>query len=313
MSKKNLARTVIEGGRHRGNKWDRRNSHAEFRARDKNYITEVKADLENWYDYDVEPTETVYKGFSDKLGPMYRWLAKQCGRLWADVRSEVATTFDDRTTAGRHILHDHLLKSVEETPDVRFTRYSRQPEDWTTSYRRYEFYVDGNGILREKTVIKPYWKKEKVPYFNTNQIANWLNGRVVGYAGKKLFWFVPADKTKKWGGRNRQWMTQWGYAYNYYSYRDSYGLKFLYLNDTPIYKMDDNNKYLLDDKGNKIIKGYDTKWVAGTPQFRQDRRLNDKELAFWNTIPEHYRNKVLEHSPNYEAPETDNRPYGYYY
>jgi len=312
MSKKNLARTVIEGGRHRYNKWERRNSHAELRARDKSYIAEVKSDLENWYDYDVEPLQPVYQGFTDKLGPMYRWLSSQCGRPWNEVRSEIAQTFDSRTTAGRHILFDHLLKSVEITPDVRYMSWRSQPEDETTSYYRHDFYVDPEGVLREKKVVRRPNKREKVPYFNTNQIANWLNGRVVGYAGKRLFWFVPADKTKKWGGRNRQWATQWGYAYKYYTYGDSYGLKFLYLHDEPIYKTDADGKFLLDDNGNKIIKDYNTKWVAGRPIFRQDRRLNDKELAFWNTIPKHYQDKVIEWSPNYVAPENPN-PYPYYY
>lgn len=310
MSKKNLARTVIEGGR--CNKWERRNSHAEFRARDKNYIKEVTADPENWYDYDSEPTEPVYKCFRDKLSPMYRWLASQCGRSWADVRSDIASTFDGRTTAGRHILHDHLLKSVEETPDLHYGRYYRTPEDWTTSYRRGEFYVDGNGILREKTVIRSPWKKDKVPSFNTNQIANWLSGRVVGYAGKRLFWFVPVDKTKKWGGRNKQWKTVWGSRYSYTTYRSSYGLTYYYLHDEPIYKYDDQGKIAVDDKGNKIIKEYKTTWRDGRPQFRQDRRLNEKELAFWNSIPEYYQTRVLEHSPTYEEPEkTDTYPYYY--
>lgn len=311
MSKKNLARTVIEGGRYGGNKWERRSSHADLRARDRNYINEVKSDLENWYDYDVEPIQPVYQGFTDKLSPMYRWLAKQCGRPWNDVRSEIATTFDDRTTAGRHILHDHLLKSVEVTPDLRYGRYYRGPEDYTTSYRRYEFYVDGDGILREKTIVRSPYKKDKVPPFNTQQIANWLSGRIVGYVGKRLFWFVPVDKTKKWGGRNRQWKTQWGYkAYPYGSYYG--GPVFLYLHDEPIYKYDGDGKYVLDDKGNKIVTDYKTTWRNGTPQFRQDRRLNEKDLAFWNTIPEFYQGKVLERSPTFEG-EKPPGAYSYYY
>jgi len=308
MSKKNLSRTVIEGGR--CNKWERRNSHAEFRARDKNYIKEVTADPENWYDYDSEPTEPVYKCFRDKLSPMYRWLASQCGRTWADVRSEIATTFDGRTTAGRHILYDHLLSSVEETPDLRYGRYYLKPEDWTTSYRRYEFYVDADGILREKAVVRSPRKREKVPPFNTAQIANWLNGRIVGYAGKRLFWFVPADKTKKLGGHIRQWRTQWGYRSSPYGYYYN-GPSFIYLYDEPIYKKDGDGKFVLDEKGNKIVTDYNTTWRNGTPQFRQDRRLNAKELAFWNTIPQHYQELVLSRSPTYEGDEK--APPSYYY
>jgi len=63
MSTKNLAHTVIEGGRHRYNKWDRRYSHAETRANEKAYISEVMDNQENWYDYDIEPTRPVSKGY----------------------------------------------------------------------------------------------------------------------------------------------------------------------------------------------------------------------------------------------------------
>lgn len=308
MSKKNLARTVIEGGRYTGNKWDRRNSHAEFRARDKNYIKEVTADPENWYDYDSEPTEPVYKGFRDKLGPMFRWLHSQVGRPWDEVRSEVTETFDTRTTAGRHIVYDHLLSNVEVTPDLHYGRYYRGPDDYTTSYYKNDFYVDETGLLQRKRYIT---RKKKVPYFNTNQIANWLSGRIVGYAGKRLFWFVPVDKTKKWGGRARQWKTQWGYLSHPYSYYYN-GPTFLYLHNEPIFKKDSDGNFILDERGCKIVTDFHTTWRSGTPQFRQDRRLNDKELAFWNTIPQDYQTKVLEQSPTYEAPEKPPSPYPYY-
>lgn len=307
MSKKNLARTVIEGGRHNYNKWERRASHADLRARDRNYINEVKSDLENWYDYDVEPIQPVYQGFTDKLGPMYRWLAKQCGRPWNEVRSEIAKTFDGRTTAGRHILHDHLLKSVEETPDLHYGRYYLRPEDWTTSYRRGEFYVDANGILREKTVL-PNPHKKKTPQFNTNQIANWLSGRVVGKVGKRLFWFVPADKNKKRGGNNRQWDTKWGYmGRGYYSH---YGLHYKYLRIEPVYKY--VNGALSYENGKPIVLEYKSTWENGTPTFRQDRKLNEKELAYWNTIPEYFQTQVLEWSPTWDG-EPRSKRYNYYW
>src|SRR5580698_1849205 len=120
MSTKNIAHTVIEGGRHKSNKWDRRHSHADVRAKLKNYLADVMKDIEVAYEEDVEPIEPVYQGFTDKLRPMYRWLRKQAGRPWDEVRSEVFEKFDTRTTAGRHITFDHLLKSVEITPDLKY-------------------------------------------------------------------------------------------------------------------------------------------------------------------------------------------------
>lgn len=305
MSTKNLSRTAIEGGRTGSNKWDRRYSHAETRADEKAYLGEVKADLENFYDYDIPKTRHVGKDFNDKLGPMYRWLESKIGLPWDEVRSQVTKDFDTRTTAGRHIVYDHLLRQVEVTPNHDYGAYYRGPEDYTTSFHYHDYYVDDNGLLQKKTYIK---RKQKTVHFNTHQIANWLTGRVVGKIGKKLFWFVPADKTKKRGGTNLQWMTQWGGISNYYS--RTYGLRFLYLYQEPVHRTDKNGQTVLVD-GKVVVESYKSVWKAGRPNFRQDRKLNDKELAFWNTIPEQYQIRVLEHSPTYPNPPKQD-PYGYY-
>lgn len=307
MGTKNLARTAIEGGRTGSNKWERRDSHNSERASARDYCNKVRLDPESYEDFDIEEKDHVRKEFNDKLGPMYRWLASQCGRPWDEVRSEVSKTFDTRTTAGRHIVNDHLLSSVEEVPDYRYGRYYRGPEDSTTSYYRHDFYVDDAGILKEKTVIKRR-NYERPPAFNTQQIANWLSGRVVGQVGSKFFWFVPSDKNKKRGGENRTWITQWGGSRGYYSNR--YGLHFYYLHRSPIYKYDEERHIVYED-GKPIILDYKETWQDSTPTFRQDRKLNDKEMAFWNTIPEYYQTKVLERSPTYPDPPKPDY-YGYY-
>jgi len=296
MSKKNLSRTVIEGGRSKSNKWDRRYSHQETRAREKNFLTEVKGDLENYYEYDIEPTRHVYKGFTDKLGPMYRWLESQLGKPWNDVRSEVTKTFDTRTTAGRHIVYDHLLSSVEVTPDVYRLKYLRKTDDPNTSYFKNDFFVNEEGILCKRRYVR---RHEKIVHINTNQLVNWLNCRVVGYAGKKLFWFVPTGKN--------QWACNYGGNGYYYGSRV---LQYYYLYDEPIYLRNEDGSPVLNQWGKAIITDYETKWRAATPVLRQDRRLNEKELAYWNSLPEHYRTKVMEYSPNYVAPE---KPNNYYY
>lgn len=316
MSRKNLSRTVIEGGRYRGNKTDRYISNAEERARVRNYIQEVTLDPENYDEYDVEPREHVYKGFRDKLGPMYRWLQSQVGRPWDDVRSEVFTTFDTRTTAGRHIVFDHLLPAVTVGEEPQY-RYSANPDDPTTSYSDHDYYVDDDGILQKKRYLgrRHYRGYVKVPPFDTKQIANWLNGRIVGRVGNKLFWFVPTGKAKKHKGMGHAhiWKTAWGrkdYSW-YYSYSTDAGPYFQYLAYDIIYKLDGNGEKVLDEDGNPIVVDKVAKWVnASMPTLRQHRKLNDKELAYWNTLPEYYQTKILEQSPNY--PE-ELKPKGRYY
>jgi hypothetical protein len=299
MSTKNLSKSVIEGGRYRRNKWERRNSHSENRAHEKNYLADIKHDSENWYDYDIEPTANVYKEFRDKLGPMNRWLESQCGRLWNDVRSEVAKKFDTRTTAGRHIVFDHLLSSVEEQENLDYRGRSYKPEDWTVSYYRYAFYVDDAGILRQKTKIpRP---NQKFVKYNTNEIANWLSGRIVGKVGNKLFWFIPADKNKKHGGVSHSWKTEWNIA-NWYGYWS--GLRFLCLREYPVYKKDPLTKLnIFNDKGKPILVGTEKSWVPQNPiSFRQGKKLSNKEECYFNNLPKFYQDKILELSPTNENP-----------
>lgn len=308
MATKNLARTAIEGGRTGSNKWDRHYSHAETRAHEKAYLGEVKSDTENWYDYDIEPTRPVRKEFNDKLGPMYRWLRRQCGKQWSEVRSLVTQEFDTRTTAGRHIVYDHLLRQVEEVPNLNYrSYYNRSLLDWTQSYRPFEFYVDSQGILREKTQVSRD-NSRKIPPFNTNQIANWLSGRIVGKIGNKFYWFVPADKNKKRGGTSRTWKTEWGSRQYYYNY----GLRFMYLAEKTVYKTDSlTGKTLINEEGKAIVIGTEMAWTPGTPNFRQGNKLNAKELNYWNSLPEYYKEKILDHSPtNPNPPKPD---YGRYY
>lgn len=295
MSTKNLARTVTEG--RRSGRSDRHYLRAETRADERAYISEVKADVENSYDYDIPETRTSYGYCSWKWGPINRWLSSHCGQPWNEVRSEVTKIFGEGVSGhGPFSILDRILRSVEETPDLRFGMYYNGPDDWTQSYRRHSYYVDEGGILREKTVIKR--DTQKIPAYNTNQLANWLSGRVVGKVGNKYFWFIPSDKNKKRGGVDRTWRTDWGTRKYYYNY----GLRFLFLSDEPIYKMDLMGHRVVEN-GVLVVIGYETIWKVGHPSgFRQGRKLDSKELNFWNTLPEYYQTKVLELSPTYPNP-----------
>ncbi|HEV8245813.1 MAG TPA: hypothetical protein VGP93_08590, partial [Polyangiaceae bacterium] len=97
MATKNLARTVIEGGRARYNRFRRRHSngvertHAHVLERELCRACELD-------DVVFEPREHVQRGFHDKLGPARRWLCSQVGRPWDKVRGELFMRFDARTT-----------------------------------------------------------------------------------------------------------------------------------------------------------------------------------------------------------------------
>lgn len=313
MSTKDLSHTVIEGGRTGSNKWERRYSHAETRAHEKLYLKEVMADPENWYDYDIEPIGHVYKEFDDKLGPVYRWLHAQVGRPWNDVRSEVSQKFDTRTTAGRHIVHDHLLSSVEVTPDVARRRFYSIPDDPTASHYKNDFYVDDNGLLQRKRYIPRGYKS--APAYDTNQIANWLSGRIVGKVGTKLFWFIPADKNKKRGGVSRTWRTVWSWPetnYGGYTYIKR-ELTFIVLSEKPIYRLDEFGRKILGENGKYEISEYKTEWIRSYPgAFRQGNKLSNKEIEYFNNLPQYYQDRVLELSPTHPKPVKPSYRNSYY-
>jgi|SRR6187431_1365685 len=131
MATKNLARTVIEGGRTRYSKWGRRASNGVQRSS----VRRVSGALVSGADADftVYPVrKLVWRDFHDKLGPAKRWLASQVGRPWNKARSELFARFDIRSTPGRHIVFEHLL------PEVEGSRRHRR-----------DYLVDRMGILRK--------------------------------------------------------------------------------------------------------------------------------------------------------------------
>ena len=138
MARKDLSRTVIEGGRYYHNTYFRRASNRTERATTREWLDRVAVDLDE-ADETVPPLRPrVSKMFFDKLGPAHRWLVAQVGRPWNKVYSELCARFDTRTVAGRHVVHDHMLHWV------------RQPGELHRYYsRRYELVVDRHGILRK--------------------------------------------------------------------------------------------------------------------------------------------------------------------
>lgn len=223
MSTKRLSKTVIEGGRHGYNKWERRHSHAEVRAEERDYLKQITIDPDLSDEIEIGENRPVYKEFTDKLAPMYRWLDSQIGRPWSEVRSEIFKTFDTRTTAGRHITFDHLLSSVVET-NTGFDRYGRladpniprEPVKGQT--RRYfsssSYYVDQNGILcADEERNKRYYRKwEPVTEDDYKFAATFLKGRMIGEKGGKLFWFAPSEDIwlATWIDPNRVYYDVWG-------------------------------------------------------------------------------------------------------
>ncbi|MEP7051801.1 MAG: hypothetical protein ABJB12_15665 [Pseudomonadota bacterium] len=125
--------------------------------------------------------QTVGRSFDDKLGPARRWLASQVGRSWNKVRSELFDRFDIRTTAGRHIVFDHLLNDV--AIDGHSERY------WVPHW------VDAHGVLRmtRESRSRGGWSRP-APLPEAREIIEaWLAARWVLPRGEHLFWLEPTE------------------------------------------------------------------------------------------------------------------------
>lgn len=208
MSTKRLSKTVIEGGRRGHNKWDRRLSHNEERVAVRVYCKQVALDPELAEEQPEETLRPVMKEFTDKLSPMYRWLDAQVGRLWSEVRSEVFTKFDTRTTAGRHITFDHLLRSVVDT-ESGFDKYGNLidpsiPKEEGGKRNHWSFadyYVDQSGILcKGRPRARRWYRSALITEEDYRQAGIWLDNRMVLEKGGQLFWLCPTQDV---------WLASW--------------------------------------------------------------------------------------------------------
>jgi hypothetical protein len=188
VSRKNLSRTVIEGGRYHRNKADRRASHGIERARTREWLDHVARDVDEADAYAPRERPRVHKLFYDKLAPAQRWLVAQVGRPWDKIYAELHAKFDTRTVAGRHVVHDHMLQWV------------RLPGDVTWRSGRFELVVDVHGILRKPPWFGISYRKRVA------ELRAWTLGRYCAMTFRGWCWFrkvgVGAPCVQWWKCRN---------------------------------------------------------------------------------------------------------------
>ena len=298
MSTKRLQRTVIEGGRVGSNKWARRQSHKEEKAQVRQYLSKVMADPEH-YEEELEPEiGPVYKDFKDKLSPMYRWLEKQAGRPWADVRSEVFQKFDTRTTAGRHITFDHLLREIVDT-ESGFDRWGRmanpnieleesKEHPWRFRFSTASYYVDEVGILQaseHNPRRRHYYRSSKFSKEQYEEVSKWLNGRIIGVKQDKHYWFCPTEG---------EWKACW--AENDWGHISK--LKYFIWDNGAYSEIAPRLRTIYGLSPSITFMTHGDHWqeVENPFSFRQRGELTKEELKYFKELPESVRTNILEFS-----------------
>jgi hypothetical protein len=169
VSTKNLARTVIEGGRSSYNKSERRDSNSSLRAATRAYQAAVRDPELALSTLPPERTK-VRRHFSDRLGPVRRWLDRACGRPWTDVRSEMFRRFDTRSLAGRHVVFDHMLMDVAE--------HGLEPR-----FHHERYHVDPRGILRRTPPRYRSWLRTWLTATERAELRAFAGDRKIRHAG----------------------------------------------------------------------------------------------------------------------------------
>jgi len=129
------------------------------------------------------------KGFSDRLGPLERYLDKQVGRPWRKVEGEFFKALDTSTVIGKH-LWDHARRMVET--DVRMTPDGRALGRRGDEVR--DLYVHPRtGILRrQKTARRDLHRERQDRIAKTEKIV--LDAQVTAAKVKDLWFLYIAER-----------------------------------------------------------------------------------------------------------------------
>jgi len=274
VSTKNLARTVIEGGRTGGYKSEVREAQHSERASSRTFLRAVQKDVDA---ADALPTPKrvhVGKEFADKLNPVYQFLDSRIGKNWSKVRAEMFERFDSRTTPGRHILFDHALSTVDESGNTDRFRYIR-------------YVVDKQGRLQKNKERTRYAKWRPLEPVDWDAIIAWLGNRKVISCGERFAWMIPTRDTNVRAsfGKLNSWPYNTGRLQ--YVFVDRKGQ--LVVEEVPC-------PYPPQDIRAKLWTRRTVEKVSTTTRWRQAQLLDKADEAFFLGLPKHARDAVLESS-----------------
>jgi hypothetical protein len=115
------------------------------------------------------------KSLNENLAPLRRYLARQVGRLWAKVYSEISTDLKATNAVQQHV-RDHLKDYV--AIKVSFNKAGK-PMNVSGWWRSYDFYVDpGDGLL--KRAKNDTDKARKAPRKNAANDSRWSRTKSAG-------------------------------------------------------------------------------------------------------------------------------------
>lgn len=274
MSTKDKSKTALEAGTAKVSRYYLRLERKTQRVKRKQICKQITNDVELAEEF-FDPKSSVSKCFSDNVSFLQKYLQSKVGEVWDDVRSEIVKEFDSRSIAGKHILYDHILRSVVSSgtgydKDANF--YWDESVKVVNRFRTRDFYVDQNGILQEVKLDTKLLKKIKDMSNTTDhelfEIDSWLRGRMIVQENKQLFWKTSSTAL-------------WKCELNREEYKRSQLTLTYYI----------ENYYYDSDKKLKI------KWEEAIPfDFNQTSQLSNDDIHFFNEQNELIRDTILDFS-----------------
>lgn len=188
MSTKNLARTVLEGGRYSSWKHNVNDGVRSERAGARSALRVISRDPEAADDVVVPTREKMCKrgNQTDKLSPVWAFVDSRCGKSWAKVYKEICQKFPVKSLAGYHVVFGHMLKAIKGSGT----------QEHLYGYFSFEdYFIDPQGILRKNK--KKRWSKnqrKKVKNWDVHKTMNWLDGHKICKVGDKYYWMDHAPE-----------------------------------------------------------------------------------------------------------------------
>lgn len=160
MATKNLARTIVEGGRRSYSRYEEKTATAAERRALREQLRCATRNLDDVENLATARRKTPFdREFNDKLTPCLKWLRSQVGRPWDDVYHDVRKKYDVRTTKGWHIIgHVKSYVNMYHLPHRGLWAYVYdkpygEPDRKVVSLKwtvliSWDFEIDEDGILQ---------------------------------------------------------------------------------------------------------------------------------------------------------------------
>ncbi|MBI4142361.1 hypothetical protein HY480_00625 [Candidatus Uhrbacteria bacterium] len=183
MATRNLARTIVEGGKcEEHTKGPRRDAQRVERMEVRAYLRHCTRDRE-WDNGHVCPVrEPVRSCFADRTAVLRRWMGSYVGRPWDEAYAAIVRRCDRRTTKGRHLIEGHF-RAREFVRPMSAAKSMYDGIEW--------FAINADGVV--ESCPRQLWKRTRESKI-APEISAWLAGRTIGRRGSVWFWLVPVER-----------------------------------------------------------------------------------------------------------------------